>query len=199
MKFFKEGEKSKAICSDCKKLVPTTFRVRSVPIANGKGSVPDVLVGVCDICDFVVSLPQQSAPKVAETLRKKKKDVEARIPIHVKDMALQILLQIGLEPNESYLPILLNHFVLKAEKDKFFSKHHRSLIDSDFLNGKKSGRISMKMNHFVASVFDNISKKYDLGTTELVEALLIFMQKEVLEKPNGKEIANLKKELIVAS
>lgn len=71
MKVFKEGDKSKAICSDCKILVPTTFRIRPVPFSSGKVIVPDILVAVCDFCDSVVSLPQQSVPKVARSLSEK--------------------------------------------------------------------------------------------------------------------------------
>jgi len=41
MKIFKLGEKSKGVCNDCKKVVPTTFKLCTVPLSSGKGSVDD--------------------------------------------------------------------------------------------------------------------------------------------------------------
>lgn len=69
MNFYKEGEKSRALCAFCKALRDTTFQRCTVPLSNGKGEVPDVLVGVCDVCENVVSLPQQSAPQVKEAMK----------------------------------------------------------------------------------------------------------------------------------
>lgn len=199
MKFYKEGEKSRAICSCCKKQVTTTFRARNVPLSKGKGTVPDVLVGVCDVCDAVVSLPQQSAPKVAETIAKRKKPVEARIPIHVKDMMLQTLLTIGVEPQQDYLPVLINHFILKAYKDKNFAKQIHKLLESDFLNAANSARISMKMNPPIWNTFEQLMERLDVKPTDLVKAIAVFMQKEVLEKSNKKEIDALREQIIIAS
>jgi hypothetical protein len=68
MKLYRVGEKSKAICERCREVRPTTFRERSVPLSSGKGSVPIVLVAVCDACDSVVSVPQQSVPRIQEVV-----------------------------------------------------------------------------------------------------------------------------------
>ena len=55
MEFYKEGEKSKAVCTNCKEVVPTTFKVQDADIRDGSDilSVPNILVSVCDKChDF---------------------------------------------------------------------------------------------------------------------------------------------------
>lgn len=61
MKIFKVEDKSKAVCEDCKALVSTTFMLRNVPFLNGRGLVKQLLAGVCDHCDSVVSISHQSA------------------------------------------------------------------------------------------------------------------------------------------
>lgn len=61
MKKLKIGDKSKAVCEDCEGMVSTTFMLRDVPFSDGQGLVEQVLVGVCDKCDSVVSLPHQSS------------------------------------------------------------------------------------------------------------------------------------------
>ncbi len=60
MKLYKVGDKSRAICPQCEQIRSPTFAERDVPLSSGTGMVHDVLVGVCDVCDTVVSVPQQS-------------------------------------------------------------------------------------------------------------------------------------------
>lgn len=60
IKVFKEGEKSKAICDTCGEVVDTTLRKRNYYVPESDITVPDLLVGVCDICDGIVSIPHSS-------------------------------------------------------------------------------------------------------------------------------------------
>ena len=54
------GDKSKAICYRCKKVVSTTFDHRDVPLDDGSGEAKGILAAVCDACDAVVAIPAQS-------------------------------------------------------------------------------------------------------------------------------------------
>jgi hypothetical protein len=64
----KVGDKSKAICSSCAEVRPCTYLKRDVPLSSGERTVLAVLVGVCDVCGGVVSIPQQSVPRIKEGL-----------------------------------------------------------------------------------------------------------------------------------
>ena len=64
MKIVKEHNKSKAMCEHCKSLVETTFQYREVTLNDNSAIVENVLVGVCNSCDRVVSMPHQEANKV---------------------------------------------------------------------------------------------------------------------------------------
>ena len=55
---YKEGETSKAICPECKKLVPTTLRTRDHTLNE---MTKAVLVSVCDECNTTVGIPHSSA------------------------------------------------------------------------------------------------------------------------------------------
>lgn len=68
MKMIEVGDKSKAICSRCSQMRAITFSERDVPPSSGKGTVRGVIVGVCDVCDDVVSIPHQSVPRIKEGL-----------------------------------------------------------------------------------------------------------------------------------
>lgn len=60
------GGKSKAICDNCKGVVPTTFTVRDVPFSDWSVIAEGILVAVCDHCDDVVAIPAQSTPSIKE-------------------------------------------------------------------------------------------------------------------------------------
>ena len=80
MKIFKVGDTQKAVCETCKSIENATFALRDVPFSDGYGVVKNVLVGVCDKCDSVVLVPQQSAPAIKKQLDARRKPVESRVP-----------------------------------------------------------------------------------------------------------------------
>lgn len=61
---FHEGDKSKAICSHCGKLVGTTFVRRDVPLSDGNRVAKNILVAVCDVCGEVVATPPESTAAI---------------------------------------------------------------------------------------------------------------------------------------
>lgn len=72
MKLYKVGDKSKALCWKCEKLTNTTFKTRSVLLSSDRGLVDSVLVSVCDTCDETVGVPQQSIPRIKESIKPKR-------------------------------------------------------------------------------------------------------------------------------
>jgi hypothetical protein len=61
---FKEGDKSRAVCNTCKKIVSSTFRYA---LYNYGGlMIPDILQGFCDECGVAVSIPHQSRYEIKE-------------------------------------------------------------------------------------------------------------------------------------
>lgn len=66
---FRENDKSHSLCLQCKKYVVTTFQYRDVPLDDESGTVEHILVGVCDECGAVVSVPAQSSTFIKEFLK----------------------------------------------------------------------------------------------------------------------------------
>ena len=62
---YKTGDKGIAMCETCQGKAETTYQIRNVPLSDGSHVVPDVLVGVCDTCDNVTTLPHQEVPHIA--------------------------------------------------------------------------------------------------------------------------------------
>lgn len=69
MKTVKAGDNSKAICHKCESVVDTTFMKRDVALSDNSAMVENVLVAVCNSCDSVVALPQQSSKHVNKTIK----------------------------------------------------------------------------------------------------------------------------------
>jgi len=74
---FKENEKSKAICERCKKVVVTTIKKTNYMIPGTKKIVSDILLGFCDECQDLVSIPHESALQISNFIFPK--DIENRI------------------------------------------------------------------------------------------------------------------------
>ena len=64
MKLYRPGDKSRAICTLCGSVVPTTLAPRDVPFSDGAGSARGVLAATCDHCGSVVAVPAQSTPAI---------------------------------------------------------------------------------------------------------------------------------------
>ncbi|AZG13799.1 hypothetical protein [Cupriavidus pauculus] len=65
-----EGDRSKAICPDCGKVVGTTFVRRDVSVGDSRKRVAEnILVAVCDACGEVVAIPSESTAAICEANR----------------------------------------------------------------------------------------------------------------------------------
>ncbi|NTF18079.1 hypothetical protein G6L37_06650 [Agrobacterium rubi] len=62
-KTWREGDRSRAVCDGCAKIVESVMERRDLPVRDKKGYVQSVLVGVCCECDGVVTIaPQEWEP-----------------------------------------------------------------------------------------------------------------------------------------
>lgn len=66
---YKEGDKSKAICEKCSKVVITTFKYADFIVNDNK--ISNILQGFCDECGESVSIPHQSTLKIYEYKKNK--------------------------------------------------------------------------------------------------------------------------------
>ena len=73
MKTLIVGDTQKAGGYQCEKIQSVTFQLRDVPFSDGSDVVKGLLVGVCDKCESVVSVPSQSTPAIKKKLDKQKR------------------------------------------------------------------------------------------------------------------------------
>lgn len=66
MKIWYAGDRSKALCEKCRKVVTTTFNYHNVPLESGSGVAKQIMAATCDECGTVVAIPPQSTPAIRE-------------------------------------------------------------------------------------------------------------------------------------
>lgn len=74
MKIWYAGDKSKAGCSHCRKIVTTTFSYQDVPFESGIGVATGIMAATCDECGQVAAIPPQSTPAIRKTLAEAQKE-----------------------------------------------------------------------------------------------------------------------------
>ena len=201
MEIYKEGDKSKAICDHCKKVVATTFKVKTtyIPEGNAKYRVPNVLVGVCDICNFVVSVPQQSFVAVSEVRKKaEKENLEVRVPRHLLDILNNSILSLGIEVSADLRGQLVRLYLADI-KAKQYTKLRQNL-ESEILQGKfgRKNRLSLKVTSQLEELYESFLKGSDFSKTDLVYSIIVEVKKDILDKKNLSKITEIKNALLAA-
>ncbi len=201
MKIFKEGEKSKAICHHCRKLVSTTFKVQDTKIKDGKDlyRVPEVLVGICDDCASVVSVPQQSFAAVAEVRKKaEKKSLNIRVPRHLLDILNVSIIDLGIQISADLRSQLLRFYIASASKDSKSKVWLSNNLESELLRGefKRSSRFSMKITPQLEGYFREMQQASGLTKTEMIDSLIVEIKEDILDKKSPEKISEIRTALL---
>jgi hypothetical protein len=191
VKLYREGDSSKAICSHCGQLRPITFAERDVPLSSGKGVVRDVLVGVCKVCDEVVSIPQQSVPRIKESVHYSRHPLEARIPRHLLDALGLACHELGFGAESSAL--LFRYYLRRAGTKTRLRTRLPALAASDEAMGPANARFSAKLNDTLFTLLQEIERD-GIKQSDVVKALIVQIKKDILDDKREdvrKDLQNL--------
>jgi hypothetical protein len=180
VKLYKVGDRSRAICSFCAQVRSITFRERDVPLSSGKGSVHDVLAGVCDHCDHVVSIPQQSVPRVKEAVVRSRHAVEARIPRQLHDALGLACHELGFGAESS--SVLFRYYLRRVSATKALRSRLSVLAASEEAAGGATARFSAKLNSQMFELFKGLERSAKLNRADVVKGLIIQMKQDVLDE-----------------
>jgi hypothetical protein len=191
MKIFKVGDTQKAVCETCKSIENATFSLRDVPFSDdGHGVVKSVLVGVCDKCDHVVLIPQQSAPAIKKQLDARRKPVESRVPAHMVDILN--LASISLGASVDFSSALIKYYIHTLSQEGKSAEGLLKYLESDLAKGQAQKRISLK-GRFVSDELNAIKLRTHLeSTTDVLKAVVLKINDDVLVNPNAKMLNKLK-------
>lgn len=190
MKILKVGDKTKAACDHCKSFQNATYDLRDVPLSDGSGTVRNVLVGVCDTCGSVISLPHQSTPLVKKVREGQRQPLEGRVPAHIVDILNLASDQLGAGPD--FTPGLLKYYLHSLAENEPSAKRLIKYQKSDLFTGKAQKRLSIKGRR-VKDDADIVMQISHIGTkTDLLKSVVLQINDEILVNPKPRRIKELR-------
>lgn len=187
-----EGQKSEAVCRHCKTLVSTTLRTRTYCLGGTGFDVPGVLVGVCDTCDEVATIPAQSSVRLRDArVRRKERSLEARIPTHLADVIHLIADRFG-APVQEFRPGLLRFYMSELAGDAGFARRVHALAGSDLAQAPSPARISLRVPAPLLAKARAQAREAGIATAaEMLRGILLAAKEDVLDGGNPERILRL--------
>ncbi|MDX2143573.1 MAG: hypothetical protein SFV19_09470 [Rhodospirillaceae bacterium] len=185
MKLFRPGDKSRAVC-DVDGIVSTTFEYRDVPFADGKGQAKDILVGACDKCRRVLSIPPQSTPAIKAAREKADISIEASLPAVYAEALDLACYRIAPGSSRAFRKPLLMYYVHTCLVDKKASARVTKIVrrpDRFFTEGERVGmnkRLSLKISPHASAEIDDLTKRTKINRTQLFKSLIIKMRDDII-------------------
>ncbi len=192
IKFYREGDESRGPCSACKMIVSTTFKVTTVPLASGKGKVEGVLAAICNQCENVVSVPQQSTARIRESIFGQKRSVEVRIPKHLRDVLLTVCHAIATDSKCTEIePFVIRYYMAQIAHGKLKASSLKKYLKSRLSEGRANDRISLKISDQVLNQFERKIKMIKLTRTEAIKAIILQAKMDVLDKAAPRRLREI--------
>jgi len=205
MKLHHSGEKSRAIC-EADGQVSTTFRYRDVPFSDGSGIATQILVGVCDSCDKVVSIPPQSTPAIRAARKSADVSIEAKLPAIF--LAALDLACFRIDPNVTpdFRKRLLMYYVHRSVRNKAAMRRVANALNDSHTAFLKlpqipleQRRLSMKVSAAMSRDVNHLLKETNLTKTNLFKSLVVQINKDIVVPKRPANMEALQTLAMVAS
>jgi hypothetical protein len=144
MKLWREGERSRAVCESCGRLVTTRFERRTVDLEDPEVSVPEVLVAICQVCGEIVAIPHQSTPRLQEARRGITPRREVRVPPLLND-ALGLIAGRFSVRAEDFGGLVIRYYLQRIGREPETAGRIKAFASSPLAQGKTTGRISLRL------------------------------------------------------
>lgn len=172
-KFWRAGDRSRALCEHCGGIVETRFEYRTYSLTEPRVDVPDVLVAVCSVCDGVAAVPYQSSPKLNEARRAAEAALEARIPKHLEDVLAVVASHYGRNDSE-FRGVILRYYLHAMGESDALARHIRELASGELASGPADERLSLKIQQPVLNRAWETARNAGMRSkTEMVKGAII--------------------------
>jgi hypothetical protein len=182
VKLLLQGHRGKAICEHCGP-VSTTYFYRDVPLSGSQRLVKNILVGICDTCDAITSIPAQSTPAIKTQREKATKSIEAVLPapyLDVLDMAAFKISSNSTTEMRKFLVLSYLHKYLKHRK-RFsdWTAFESTFCDDLHLPTK---RLSFKVSPQVAFDFLTVKDNLHMNKTDTLKTIIHDIKEDILDR-----------------
>lgn len=185
-KFWRAGDRSRAICEHCEGVVETRFEYRTYPLNKPRVDVPGVLVAVCTVCDAIVAVPYQSSPRLNEARKAAEAPLEARIPRHLEDVLAVVASHYGRNDSE-FRSVIVRFYLHALGESDALARHIRDLARDDLARGLADERLSLKVQKPVlARAWDSARNAGMRSKTDMVKGAIIAAAED-LDSREGRK------------
>lgn len=182
MKIVKEGDQRQVVCETCG-LITATYRLRDIEFSDGSTTVRNVLAGVCDSCDTVVSIPSQSTAKVRAEYNKVKTSVDVRLPAHYLDILNLAAQIIAPDLPESFNKPLILYYLHALSSGRYSSTDLHLLLNTDLAKAKSSKRLSLKLNQQSLAEINVLMQSQGLqSNTEVFKLVILKINEDIVQQ-----------------
>ena len=198
MKLIKAGEKGKAICEACAKVVGTTYVYRDIPFSNGSGLVNNVLAGVCDECDRVIVTPAQSTPAIKVAREVANKPVEVSLPAYYVEILDLAAFKINPDATTEFRKRLVVYYIHDLIENNGALNQFKSMIEKfsrKFASKSKipTKRLSFKVSKPMDQEFLELMDLGGLKKTELIKGAIIQIDRDIVQRNKPRRLAELQR------
>lgn len=204
MKLFHAGEHSKAICETCGKVQTTTFMYRDVPFSDTPGMAKDILVGVCNGCDQVLSIPAQSTAAIRSAKLRATESIEALLPaayVEALDLACHAIdPTASLDLRKRVLLFYVHQFAVGA-MDIARLKKGRALSNQATTQHSHAvrKRLSFKVSKAMSDEFAQVVAKTEMKKTDVLRSLVAEIKYDIVDQAKASHLALMRAICAVAS
>ncbi|TYQ04575.1 UNVERIFIED_ORG: hypothetical protein JN05_04892 [Zoogloea ramigera] len=203
MKLLHAGDKSKAICYHCNALVHTTYQRRDIPFSDGVGIATDILAGVCDVCDRVVSTPAQSTPAIKASRDKAMVPVEAQLPAIYMDALDLACYRIDSSVSSDFRKRLLMYYVGKSSKSSAWSDRLvaalKNKVEFELPAESARKRLSIKVSKPMADEIAAVMAVTKLSKTDLMKSIVLQINEDIIKPKMPKNFEELRTLALIAN
>lgn len=190
MKIYRVGDKSKAICHKSGQVESVTYKLKDVPVDDSNISVKNILVGVCDCCGDVVSIPKQSTPAIQKIIRQARKPVESRVPAHMLDILNMACEVVGADTG--FQSSIVKYYVHRYAQRPSDLETLVSAQASELAQGKADKRLSLK-GAYINEEIDSLKAACHFKSKgDVLKSVIVNIYNDVVEHKNPAMIKELK-------
>ncbi len=195
MRIWKDGDESRAICPHCKRRTDVVFRRRSVQSAAPSVSVPDVLVAVCQECDGVAMIPQQSSARLRRGVERPKQVVNVRLPGHLSDV-LTLLADRWAAGARSGTAVAMRLLLHRFGNEPVFARRAKAHLGDSLAQGAADLDLSLRIPSSTMVAVDDMARILGIDTrADVIRGVLVTAKEDVLDEQDPALIEALERAL----
>lgn len=196
MRIWREGEVTQGICPRCEQRRRLRYTRRDLTEEEVQVPASSVLVAVCEACDTVALIPEQSMPRIRAAGHRRTKTLNARVPGHLVDI-LGLLADIDAPGAPSGAASVLRMLLHAFGTDPAFARRVASRHpDHPLVKGSVDEEISLRVPVTTLLAADDMASREGIPTrSDLIRALLATAKEEILDGTDPELAATVRRGL----